>query len=499
MSDMTNLRRRVGRIVAVAVLIGLSGLGACDFLDPTEVENPRTTPEDLAQAQEPTAALLPGIRAEFAGAINAFATTHAVASDDYSIHGTGMLNTLDFPERLTASDLNSTSDDETGLYFQLQETRALADFVLDEIVPDDDTAPPALVGEAHFYRGMTYLMLAESFRGAPVERNGAALSDSELLQRAVTDLQAAESMANATFSLAATGALARAHRAAGDATAAVGKADELLAADGAFLWSQGYDALSITNTPWAFLVLRSLQEMQPLPRLDFLDPKYLVRDQGIPVVKAEEMHLILAEAALANGQRAVAQAELAAAIELAETRPAESFDDEDERLNGDFTIRPRDDEIVVRADADSPFRAGLVLDRPGVIEAPVVSATSLSADSVLALTTTEEVTHALYLARQEILFLEGRRTADLGIKLPIMQREADINTSVEANDAVMLVFVPGFIPPDNQIDEFTPRSPYTVTDGGETVTLDTTEITIRFDMNRLLVENRPPFTPVVGS
>ena len=77
-------------------------------------------------------------------------------------------------------------------------------------------------------------------------------------------------------------------------------ADAALGADPGFAFLQEFDASSIDNTAWAFLVSRALQEMQPLPRLDFLDPKYLVRTQGISVAKAEEMHLIKAEAALAG-------------------------------------------------------------------------------------------------------------------------------------------------------------------------------------------------------
>ena len=102
-------------------------------------------------------------------------------------------------------------------------------------------------------------------------------------------------------------------------------------------------------------MLRALQEMQPLPRLDFLDPKYTKRDSGIPIAKAEEMLLILAEIDLAAGNLAAGRAHLVDAINLAGTRGTISFDDADERRNADLSLRPRSSEILVRADSESPL------------------------------------------------------------------------------------------------------------------------------------------------
>ena len=46
-----------GRFSWLAGMVALSAtIGGCDFLDPTNVENPRTTADDLANATEPTAA-----------------------------------------------------------------------------------------------------------------------------------------------------------------------------------------------------------------------------------------------------------------------------------------------------------------------------------------------------------------------------------------------------------------------------------------------------------
>jgi hypothetical protein len=249
---------------------------------------------------------------------------------------------------------------------------------------------------------------------------------------------------------------------------------------------QGYDAASNSNTPSLFLVFRALQEMQPLPRLDFLDPKYMTRVAEIPYAKAEEMHLILAEIALANSDYSTAKGQLGNAIRLAQSRPTETWVDDDPRFNFDLTVRPRDAEIQVRADAGSPYRAGLVQNRFGgtTIQSPI-SGTSLDADSVEALPNGDPaaIWHAFYLARQEILFLEGRRMADLGIRLPMMKREYEANPNISVGDPGTVVLVPSYIPAFRNMDLFDPASPY---DGGVLVN---TLVTIDFDMNKILVQN----------
>ncbi len=467
------------RPVLGLLLISTLGIGACDFLDPTAVENPQTTSEDLLNAKNPTTSLLPGLRAEFARLMNTTAVVSEVVSDNYSIHGTGLFKEWDSPRRVTPSIMNGTGD-ATGLYWHTQELRALATFVIEDIAPNDATALAEEVAEAHYLRGMALLIASENFSGAPLVEDGPLVPAAQMLDLAIEDLNA-----GASFGVATTAALARAYRWKGDRGAATSAAQAALGQDGDFVVLQEYDAVSIDNTPWAFLVNRALQEMQPLPRLDFLDPKYLDREQGIAVAKAEEMHLILAEVAMAGGDMTSAKAALRNAITMAKSRGTATFSDGDERLNADLTIRPRDASITVRADASSPYRAGLVRDRNGAsITQNVISGTSLDADSVAALTTADELWHALHLARQEILFLEGRRMADLGIRMPIMLDEIDANGTINTGDLGTNPVVPAYIPQDDEMDLYSPASPYD--DGGNLIE---TQVTIQFDMNRVLTQN----------
>ena len=243
--------------------------------------------------------------------------------------------------------------------------------------------------------------------------------------------------------------------------------------------------------------------MQPNPRLDYLDPKYTARNATIYVSKAEEMHLILAEYEFSQGQWANGREQIALAIELSATRGTEAFVDNDPRLNDDLSPRPRDAAITVRADASSPYRPGLVLSRSdsgSTVNTPTVSATSLDADSVRALTTNESSLHAMFLARQEMLMLEGRRMTDLGIKMPISQDEINTNGNISEGDVGTVVYVPTIIPPAGELDSYSPASPYTwnpaLNSGEGDWELSSTEVTCLHDMNRVLAQNWSAFGPV---
>jgi hypothetical protein len=463
---------------AVAVVAALS-LAGCDFLDPTEVDNPATTTEDLAAAEEPTRALLPGLRAQFATALNPVDVE--VITDNYQIRGTGINNIWDEPREIRPDLVGARA------YGNLQELRALATFVLNDILPGDATATTEQEQEVTYYYGMALLLLGERFVAVPLDTSAVPTASAGVTQLAITQLQSAKSMGAGTdIGLAATAALARAYRSAGDAASASTEATAVLAADPAYSQAQDYDPTTITNGPFLFLYERTIKEMQPLPRLDFLDPKYTDRSAPIYVSKAEEMHLILAEAEFDGGNWAAGREQLALAIEVARSRPFEAFDDDDPRLNDDLTERPHDASIEVRADASSPYRQGLVLTRPGVVNTPVVAFTSLDADSIraIAVSETESLLHALFLARQEMMLIEGRRMVDLGIKLPFEQDEIETNPNIDEGDPGTLVLVPSFIPPTKEMDWFSPWSPYDA--GGNLVE---TQITCAWDMNRVLAQH----------
>ena len=100
------------------------------------------------------------------------------------------------------------------------------------------------------------------------------------------------------------------------------------------------------------------------------------------------------------------------------------------------------------------------------------------------LATADELWHSLWLARQEIFFLEGRRMSDLGIRLPMMRREVDANQTISQGDPGTQVVVPSWIPASNQMDVYSPESLY---DADENLT--TTDVTMAVDMNKVLAAN----------
>jgi len=475
-------------LAALAVLIVGLSLAGCDALDPTQVENPRTTDEDLAEAERPTAALLDGLRAQFSRAVGATVVTTEFASDNFSINGTGLGgNGLDFPERLAPNltVLNTTAQD--GMYWNTQELRAQADFLLEEIAPIDDNATPTQLAEAHYYRGMAFLMQGENFVALPVAPDTDPVPAATLLDNAQNNFSEALDMAGPGSDLVVriNAALARTHRTLGNVSEAQRFAQDALNAGGdAFLIEQPYDADNLDNAPHDYLVQRSLQEMQPLPRLDFLDPKYVTEESSIPVASAEEMHLILAEVALANDDPSEARTQLEAAIGVAADRDSIAFDDGDERLDNNLNVRPDTSAIDIRFEPGAPPVSGLVLDRPGTVTTPAVSGTHVTSSQVDAASGTD-LTRLLYLLRQELLLLEGHRLHDLGIRLPMMLREIEANPTVSADDPGTEARVPDWIPDGKEMDEYTPSVIYD--DSG---TLTTTEVAMLHDMNRVLAEQR---------
>ena len=222
---------------------------------------------------------------------------------------------------------------------------------------------------------------------------------------------------------------------------------------------------------------------QPLPRLDFLDPKYFQKNSStearpVCIAKAEEPYLILAEAALADGDLAAAKGYLHTLLALVNSRPVETGinDQLEERYNGGFKKFPNSSAYRVAASADDPLRSGLVLDRqaPNLIAIPYISGTSATAEMIDQPATVDALLEIVYLMRQEIFIAEGRRVADLGIRLPVCETEA-ANTPSAANYTTAQI--PSFIPGDKGMDEFTMDE-------------ENKTVVIKYNMNRIIVENK---------
>src|SRR5690606_24300448 len=111
------------------------------------------------------------------------------------------------------------------------------------------------------------------------------------------------------------------------------------------------------------------------------------------------------------------------------------------------------------------------------VAVPIVSGTSVTPAMLADATDEESLLELLYLMRQEIFVLEGRRMSDLGIRFPVAMQEAESNGNVGPGSQYLQAQLPSFIPLNRELDAFDYQD-------GETL------VVIHHNMNRVLVENR---------
>lgn len=476
---LTNMKRQVP-LVVVAMALLFVFMSSCELIDPTEVRNPQITEENLIGQAATAAASLQSARFGFADLLDNTAYFTDCVSDNYDNVATFISPNVDDPRALRSDDLTLNG---AAMYSIAQRERAQITYFLTTIVPKDPTASATVVGDLKFYRGMATLILAENFAYAPAVAGGATLSSNQLADLAIADFTDATTAASTALIQAARFALARAYYAKGDKANASAAATAALATTGGatYLFSSPYDAATQVNTFFTFAVSRALKDIQPLPRLDFLDPKYTQDVSPIAALKAEDMNLILAEVALSNNDLPGARTEMknAIAVALGTTggRTVSTFIDADTR-SGTGWSRPNGDTLVVRADASSPAIAGLVKRRSGAtVSQKAFSNTSVTAANVDTLTVAADHLWMLHLLRQQILFGEGRRMSELGIRLPIILREIETSPVINPGDPGTTSTVPAWIPAGSTMDAYT-------------LSAATGTVTITYDMNKILAANR---------
>ncbi|MBP5507844.1 MAG: hypothetical protein J6Y23_08395, partial [Prevotella sp.] len=121
------------------------------------------------------------------------------------------------------------------------------------------------------------------------------------------------------------------------------------------------------------------------------------------------------------------------------------------------------------------LRTGLIIDRrpPCLIAIPFISGTSVTQSMIDGLDNHDSALELVYLMRQEVFFAEGRRPADLGIRLPLCEVEA---ANASNGKSYIEEWIPQFVPRNYGLDEFI------IDDEAKTVT-------ITHNMNRIIVEN----------
>ena len=205
--------------------------------------------------------------------------------------------------------------------------------------------------------------------------------------------------------------IARAYYRLGDKADAVKYSDAALSSSGDFAWMVEFDGENgLFSGIQEFLSGTYGTAYQPLPRLDFLDPKYFKKTsldaRPICIAKAEEPYLIKAEAAISDGDIAGAKNILLTLLNLVGSRPAEAG--VNDQVDGDFSggskVYPEGSDYRVAASPDDTLRSGLVLDRkaPNLISVPYISGTSVTSEMISAASTADDLLELVYLMRQEI-------------------------------------------------------------------------------------------------
>jgi tetratricopeptide (TPR) repeat protein len=477
------------KIIYLSIIGALAFTPGCDLLDPTEVINPNLTKDNILKTNNPMTGWVLGMERQLAIVLNEQLTVAEIASDNYDNTATY------FNQNLDPLNLIFTDTDINNLQFTIADLRESAVFGLTEVKAVDPKTTLKQEAELYFYKGYAELLAGELFVALPAEPNGAALPPAENLNLAIADFKKALEVVEldttdvtdnkASYNLA----LARAYHRVGDKTNAAAHAQAAIASNPAYTRFVRFDnPQGLTSDMELGLFDRNtFDDLQPLPRLDFLDPKYHgtgATDQPVAIQKIEEAHLILAEVALADNSLGQAKTHLKNTLAVVNTRPRETFSDIAEgRTQDKAGSRPNMADILVAASPGDPFLPGLVLERPATdpdtdplptITVPAVSGTSLTAIQIDLLLSADAALEKLYLMRQEIFIAEGRRMADLGIRFPVSEVESLSNSNITTANTTG--YAPAFVK-DKPLDAFTYNAA-------------TKTAVITVNMNKVLVENK---------
>lgn len=441
------------------------------------VDNPYVTEDNYVSKPNAGNSWVVGLQKQVALTTNTVVINTEITSDNYFNNYTQYTKVFDQPQ------IDYFDPDVNSLQASIQTLREMATYGLTVILPKDNTLTPANIAYMHFCKGYANLLGGELFIGLPESNLGKVITAKQLLANAVTsftlayDLEPKAEVKNAYAMF-----IARANYKAGNKEQAQKYAEVALTTPGLLYTIQFDGKNSVPNEMQNATYDALPNRLAPLPRLDYLDPKFFSvgtpqNDQkSVALAKEEEGYLILAEIALAGNNLAQTKQYLYSLLEVVALRPTELVDDKRETRNGGIRPGYPLQEVAVRFDASSPEKQGYVLDRQkGKVLVYKVSGTKVTKTEIEQSTTADQLLYILYLLRQEIFMSEGRRLSDLGIKYPISQIEAGNNSHVTAEYTKALI--PDFIPLKSGMDDFT-------TDAV------TKTVTMKYDMNKVLVAHK---------
>ncbi len=460
----------------ITIFVLLFAFSGCQL---KEVVNPNITDVSYTGTTQSAQIWLNGMYRQLAITLNEVVVDAEITSDNYYNNSSLSNKVFDIPTILY-SDL-----DVDNMQRAIGKLREMGDYGIAKIIPADKGATTNITAEINFVTGYASLLAGEMYNGLPITTGGVVASSADHFQKAVNHFKAALAVqTDATKRSYYNMALARAYYDLGDKTNATSFADNIIKTAPLLLLNAKYDGTNgVSNTMQTYTFSSSTNTFAPLPRLDFLDPKYYhvgntATDQkSISLLKGEEAYLIMAEAAIGTGNVTNAKTILKNLIaDVVSKRPTASVNGNLAKRKGNRSDYPLIATVTVKADAQSVAKSGLVLDRQaGNITVYTVSGTSVKPADIDAAISADDVLYLLCLMRQEIFMSEGRRMTDLGIRFPVSQVEMQNNVNVKPDD--IKAVIPAYIPLQLGMDDFT----YDKTTG---------IVTVKFDMNKVLVQNK---------
>lgn len=460
----------------IPALLGILLLASCD------PKSPETSADDFVGTDGAMTSWVNGINKEMALAVGAYSELLDVATDNYRNAYSRSNREFDKP------NIKYTDSDVEKLQRYVGELREMSLYALNSIAPHD--APTdAQLQDIYTALAYSYILAGENFVALPIEENGRPVEWRKHLEKAVEVLKEAQTkVASASFRPVALTLLARVNYRLGNKAEAQSYAAEALAADNGFVATVQFDE---TNSIVSTIKDRSFSTnwWEPLPRLDFLDPKYQDTSvsQQIAFAKAEEDYLILAECCAADAAELsnYKSTYLPQLFSLIESRGTVTFTDSLEMREATATdgsaVNLNISDWTVKASADDEAMAGLILNRAAqAITVPVFSGTSLTLQQMQQ-ADGDDFLELLYLLRQEVFFAEGRRFADLGMRLPLCEVEA-AKIALRYGDVDVSQYTTAYIPTYIPSEEYA-LDAYTVDAASHTVT-------VTYNMNREIVRHK---------
>ncbi|MBE5319809.1 tetratricopeptide repeat protein [Pedobacter sp. MR2016-19] len=451
---------------------------ACILLAGCAKDNPNITDEVYLTTTNVATTWLSGLKRQMALTMNQVIVNTELVSDNYFNNRTLSNKVFDIPQ------IDNFDLDVNNIQSAIQRLREMSEYGLTTVVNADKSTTPVQKAEMYFINAYAHVLSGELFTGLPGTAKGAVLSPAQHYAMAISSLDQAISLqTNATEKAAYTLLKARVYYDLGDAAQARTFATAVMTTP-LLLKQQVFDGQnSASNDFQTYLFSSTTNEFAPLPRLDFLDPKYyntgtIALDQKpVSYLKGEEAYLILAEIQVSSNDLTGAKTTLKNLLtDVIAKRPVATFSDVKETRNGgnrnDYPLTA----VKVKFDDTDVERAGYVLDRKTAnINISTISGTKVTAADIDAASTQDALLYLVYRMRQEVFISEGRRMTDLGIKFPVSQTEQLNNPNVKPSD--LIAQIPSFIPKNRGMDDFTNNIASGV-------------VTMKYDMNKVLVGNK---------